>query len=400
MNKNGNIAELQLFDMKDLEKRYQEKYIVDPLYAASREKVDVNRTDAYLDFLIESVGTQEEKNRRKQDCGKTDMMPLMEITPLPEGETIQKILDRFRCYPSELHRRYENQMGDQWKKQPEKFFQWVTKNMEDQPGDKLRAVNKQLPLGPGNCRFAYTENHKEIDPLIKKTIEMAAPFGFNPYNKYRTLVRLGEIDPDKWSMDAFCRWTRSHIKKGEIAPYLNRLDISKPYSPTNCYFSFRPKNGRSHGMSKTHLYSKWTYFSGHYKDLLTAPVSLRDFTDYALGEGGYQLKCGMKVKKTGLKMTVRNIHFQPVDDYRHINRIMGVYRDIPNEMNGFKDVQAFVNWTIRSGYSEWMDFKKVGNGKYSEKTCVWDIFTEEAYVASKGRRTYKFYKKAADHATT
>lgn len=396
MNKKEKAVEMQVFDMKELEERYQKKYVVDPLYTASRENVNVNDYDKYLNFLIESVGTQEEKESRRKQCNKKKTVSLMEIKPIPEGETIQKIADRFRCWPSELHKRYEEQMVDEWKNHPDRFFQWVLKQMEEQPGDKLRVIHKGMPMGPDNCRITTVQGHTEQDPLIKKAIEMAAPFRFNPYNKYRTLVRLGEVDPDKWTMQAFCRWTIAHIKKGEIAPYLNRLDISKPYSPTNCYFSFRPRNGRSHGMSKTHLYSKWTYFSGHYKELLTSPVSLQDFMDYALGEGGYQLKCGIKVKKTGLKMTVRNIRFLSVDDYTHINRIMSVYRDIPIEQNGFRNPKEFIAWTIQSGYSEWMDFKKVGRGKYSEKTCVWDIFTEEAYVASRGRRTYKIYKKAAN----
>lgn len=322
------------------------------------------------------------------------MTPLLKITPIPESGTTREIIERFRCYPSALHKRYEDKMVEEWKKNPNKFFEWVLEQMKEQYGDKLRVIHKGRPMGPDNCVFSYRETHNEDeDPFIKKVIEMALPFHFNPRNKYKALVRLGELDPQKWTFYDFCKWTKKHIKNGSIAPYLNRLDISKPYSPTNCYFSFRPRNGRSHGMSKTHLYRKWTYFTRNYKDLLDKSITLQEFTDYALGVGKYQLDCRMKVNKAGTKMTVKNVSFWSVEEFDNINRIMSVYRDIPFELNGFKGPMEFMNWTIRSGYSEWMDFKKVGRGKYSEKTCVWDIFTEEAYVASRGRRTYEIYKK-------
>lgn len=66
-SQNRNNAE---FDIEILEQRYKDTYVVDPLFSSSKEGVDVNNWDVYLDFLIEAVGTPEEKKTRKKSVGK------------------------------------------------------------------------------------------------------------------------------------------------------------------------------------------------------------------------------------------------------------------------------------------------------------------------------------------
>lgn len=390
-NKNNAVK----FDMDTFEKKYCKRYGVDPLYIASLRGIDTNNTEAYLTFLIKCVGTEEEKRARKAELKQKPSVPLMTIAPIPDTGMTKQILDRFSCFPSMLHQRYADRMVEEWRENPDKFFTWVLQTMQTQKGNKIDAIDKTQPIGPENCRLSNKAKEQvEEDPFIQSVIEMAAPFKFNVQNKYKTLVSLRELDPEKWNYRDFCAWVQKQIEKGEMGPYLNRLDITKPYTPTNCYFSFRPRNGRSHGMSKTRLYSKWGYVTRNYKDMIDQPITLREFIDDAMSKN-FHPNSRMRVRKNGPKITLQNVEFWSAEDYDDINRILGVFRAIPKEKNGFESIISFMDWTVRSGYCEFMDFKKVGRGKYSEKTCVWDIFTEEAYVASKGRRTYDIYQKKA-----
>lgn len=296
-----------------------------------------------------------------------------------------------------------SEFADEWKTKMH-FLHWLQRHEGELPDYAIISrIDSSKPFGPDNCTFdKNVRNRKcqkqsmELDDLIERVTEIGKKYGVNPVSKYMTLSKSKQLSESSWRFDKYLEWVYEQASNDEFAPYLNRLDRSKPYSPSNCYYSWRLRSQETHGMSNTKLYRKYTYFVKYYRERIQEKdkVSFEEFMDYVLKYKDYQLNSRMSVQPSGKYVTMEDIQFtEDNDDMDDIIRICEVYQTIPKHLNEFGELMDFMEWTIRQGYQPWMDFKRIGEGSYSPKTCVWDIFTENAYIISKGRRVLKIYEK-------
>lgn len=284
------------------------------------------------------------------------------------------------------------------------FLHWLQHHEKELPDyTTIERIDASKEYGPVNCRFKNGNEKKkavhEYQATVKEKIELAAHYGdrcgLNPYMKYRTLVSAGTLDPVIWPLEQYLDWVIDLAIHSELGPYLNLLDKDAPYAPGNAYYSWRLGSIRTHGMSNTKLYRKYLYFKKHYREQIKPEdqVSFEVFMETALKEKDYQLNSRMKINHTGNSVSMDDVEFiEDPNDMDDIIRICSLFQAIPKKQNAFGGLMDFMEWTIRQGYQPWMDFKKIGTGDYSQETCVWDVFSEEGYVASKGQRILRMYR--------
>lgn len=302
------------------------------------------------------------------------------------------LFGKFGCDPL-LHRRnfitkYGKQaVSDEWKTR-KKFTHWLFHYEGSiSPNMKLCRVTEDLPLSPSNFCFMKKRKEKEYKiplerrELYRKINEIRNDIGINFLSRYDASAARCVIDPAIWPKEDFLKWACEMYDQDLIhsGMHMHKIDPELPFTRDNVYFSWRKESKRSHGMSFTKLYEKWAFFKQYYKDRLDTDVSFEDFMEYALTVRGYQLNQELRTEVRGKTVTLDDVYFVDTAFYDDINRVCSAYSRIPSEENGFSGLMEFMEWSIRSGYTDYKDFKKVGKGPYSPKTCVWDIFTQENY---------------------
>lgn len=286
---------------------------------------------------------------------------------------------------------------------PHAFLHWLQHHEFELPDRVIiERIDAAKDYSPSNCRFISKSDGKEtkkrqvsVEEKIKIVLHLGERCGINPYRKYSILVEKGYIDINVWPLENYLDWVIDKGVCGELAPYLKRLDRSRPYSPDNAYFSWKPA-GKTHGMSNTKLYRKYQYFMRHYKEriLPESQLTFEEFMETALKEKDYQINSRMKIRGSSEYVSMDNVTFvEDEDDMEDIIRICSLYQGIPKDQNEFGGLMNFMEWTIRQGYQSWMEFRKIAPGCYSPKTCVWDVFTEVGYIASKGARALRIYNR-------
>lgn len=283
------------------------------------------------------------------------------------------------------------------------FLHWIQHHEYELPNHvKIERIDDSKAYSPLNCRFVSgtTEIDKAIHPVsidekIKIIIHLGERCGVNPYNKYKILVQKGDIIAEKWPLEDYLDWAIEKGVNGELAPYLKRPNRSAPYSPGNAYFSWK-QEGTKHGMSNTKLYNKYIYLMRRYRERILPEnqLTFEEFMEIALTEKDYQLNSRMRVHFAYEYISMDNIEFIAIENNMDdIIRICSLYQAIPKEQRQFGGLMNFMEWTIRQGYQPWMEFRKIGPECYSPKTCAWDVFTEEGYIASKGMRALRVYNR-------
>jgi len=370
-------------------------------------KNDINAFYCWFDAeLLKSTGTvfiriNLNKPYGPQNCMLTDSI---KILTEPLNEKFHTNLDTLYRKMVITHSRKE--LAPEWGS-THSFIHWIQNHQEQIPERPvLIRINRNKPFGPDNCKFKRVEdvrrNRKnytdEEQQLIDTVIEIGNSYGTDPVAKYENICNCGDVDSKKWTLKKYLKWVIKQNENNHFAPCLNRLNINKPYSPNNCYFSWRSRGKRTHGMSNTKLYRKYLYFTRYYREHLETKITFEEFMEIALKEKDYQLNSRMKINYQD-PITMDSVDFiQDDSDISDINRICDIYRtEIRAGKDGFDGLMKFMEWTIRQGYTSWMDFQKIGKGDYSPETCVWDIFTADAYIRSKGRRiTTTFENKVND----
>lgn len=283
------------------------------------------------------------------------------------------------------------------------FLHWLQHHEYELPDHVvITRIDASKDYSPSNCYFVHEtegikqeEHHISVDEKIEISCYLGERCAINPDYKYKSLLQKGDIDADVWTFENYLDWVIEKGIHGELAPYFKRVDKSKSYSPDNAYFSWKAE-GRTHGMSNTKLYQKYCYFTKHYheKILPDAQVTFEEFMEIALKEKDYQLNSRIKVHSSSDYISMENIEFiENTNDMDDIIRICNLYQEIPQDQNQFGGLMKFMEWTIRQGYQSWMEFRKIGSDYYSPQTCVWDVFTEAGYIATKGMRALRIYKK-------
>lgn len=284
------------------------------------------------------------------------------------------------------------------------FLHWLQHHEFELPDNVvIERIDASKEYGPSNCLFTSKTGGNEktakrkvsIDEKIKIALHLGERCGLNPYRKYSLLAQKGHIDVKAWPLERYLDWSIDKGICGELAPYLKRLDKSRPYSPDNAYFSWKPE-GKTHGMSNTKLYRKYQYFMRRYQEriLPESQLTFEEFMEIALKEKDYQINSRMRVHSTADYVSMDNVEFiEDENDMEDIIRICGLYQGIPKDQDKFGGLMSFMEWTIRQGYQPWMEFKKIAPGCYSPRTCAWDVFTEVGYIASKGTRALRIYNR-------
>lgn len=283
------------------------------------------------------------------------------------------------------------------------FLHWLQHHEFELPNRVIiERIDASKEYSPSNCRFVsevdekkQTKRRVSIDEKIKMILRLEERCGTNLYRKYSVLVEKGYIDSNIWPLGHYLDWVIDKSICGEIAPYLKRLDKSRLYSPDNTYFSWKPA-GRTHGMSNTKLYRKYQYFMRHYQEriLPESQLAFEEFMETALKEKDYQLNSRMRVHSSSDCVSIDNVEFiENGNDMDDIVRICSLYQEIPKDQNEFGGLMNFMEWTIRQGYQPQMVFRKIVPGRYSPKTCVWDVFTEVGYITSKGAHALRIYNR-------
>lgn len=302
------------------------------------------------------------------------------------------LLEKFGCDPL-LHRRYfivkygKQAISDEWKSR-KRFICWLFHyEGEISPSAKLCRMREESPLSPSNFCFMEKKKEKEYKiplerrELYRKIDEIRKDIGINFLARYNASAARSVIDPAIWPKEDFLKWACELYDQDVLYPgmHMHKIDPELPFARGNVYFSWRKESKRSHGMSFTKLYEKWGFFRQYYKDRLDTDVPFEDFMEHALVVRGYQLNQELRTEAKGETVTLENVYFVDTEFYDDVNRVCSAYSMIPREENGFSCLMEFMEWSIRSGYTDYKDFRKVGEGVYSPKTCVWDIFTQENY---------------------
>lgn len=281
----------------------------------------------------------------------------------------------------------EDVWGSEWK-DVRKFVHWAQQHQKEIPFHAyLKPVDKTKPLAPDNVCFQVGAKKKEPvrdaghTLLIRQMMAISQEVGVNFISRYASMKSRNTIDPDAWPKDDFYAWANEQYERGLLYPqmHLHKIDRSLPLSRDNVYASWRKEGNGTHGMAFTKLYRKWRYFVNAYRKELSGEIPFEEFMEHALVVRKYQPNQELSVEQEGKGISLKDVYFKDTEDYDDINRICLAYRTIPADENAFSGLMEFMEWTIRSGYTSWKEFRKVKEGVYSPNTCVWDLFSEESY---------------------
>ncbi len=281
----------------------------------------------------------------------------------------------------------EDVWGSEWK-DIRKFVHWAQQHQKEIPFHaSLKPMDKRKPLAPDNVYFQVGPKEKvpardaRCTLLNKQMKKISQEIGVNFISRYESMKSRHTIDPAIWPKDDFYAWANEQYEQGLLYPqmHLHKIDRSLPLSRENVYTSWRKEGNGTHGMAFTKLYRKWSYFVKAYQKEATEKIPFEEFMEHALIVRKYQLNQELRVEQENEKVSLKDVYFKNTKDYDDINRICQVYRTIPADENAFSGLMEFMEWTIRSGYTSWKEFRKVKEGMYSQNTCVWDLFSEEAY---------------------